>query len=216
MRSYALATPYAPFSVNFVSALEIMRNNVPCPICNEVSSLLDVVDFNKSCEELKGKFFGLSGISIYYARCDNCGFCFAPEIANWKLEEFEERIYNNEYALVDPDYIEIRPKANAANLISMFGDRACSIKHLDYGGGGGLLSNVLNESNWQSVTYDPFVDKNVNIAQLGKFDLITAFEVFEHVPNPQHLMSNLRSLLSQNGIVLFSTLLSDGNIHTGL
>jgi SAM-dependent methyltransferase len=190
-----------------------MRNNLLCPICSEASSLLDVVDFNKSCEELKGKFLGLSGTPIYYARCDNCGFCFAPEIANWKLEEFEERIYNNKYALVDPDYIEIRPRANATNLISMFGDKAHSIKHLDYGGGSGLLSNVLNESNWQSVSYDPFVDKNVSIAQFGKFDLISAFEVFEHEPEPQHLMSNLRSLLSPNGIVLFSTLLSDGNIH---
>ena len=195
------------------SALKIMKNNLPCPVCNEASSLLDVVDFNKSCEELKGKFASLSGTPIYYARCNHCGFCFAPEIASWKLEEFEEKIYNNEYALVDPDYIEIRPRANAAHLISMFGDRARSIKHLDYGGGGGLLSNVLNESNWQSVSYDPFVDKNVSIFQLGKFDLITAFEVFEHVPNPQHLMSNLRSLLSPNGVVLFSTLLSDENIH---
>ena len=114
-----------------------MRNNLLCPICNEASYLLDVVDFNKSCEELRGKFLGLSGAPIYYARCDNCGFCFAPEIANWKLEEFEERIYNNEYSLVDPDHIEIRPRANATNLISMFGDKAHSIKHLDYGGGGG-------------------------------------------------------------------------------
>jgi 2-polyprenyl-3-methyl-5-hydroxy-6-metoxy-1,4-benzoquinol methylase len=57
------------------------------------------------------------------------------------------------------------------------------------------------------------VDKAVNIAELGKFDLITAYEVFEHVPDPLQLMVNLRSLLSLNGIILFSTLLSDGNIH---
>ena len=190
-----------------------MRNNLLCPVCNDTCSLLDVVDFNKSCEEAGGKFLPLAGIPVYYALCSDCGFCFAPEIATWKLQEFQEKIYNDEYMLVDPDYIETRPRANAANLISMLGDQARSIKHLDYGGGSGLLASILKESSWKSVTYDPFVDRNVSIDQLGKFDLITAFEVFEHVPDVQHLMSNLRSLLSPDGIVLFSTLLSDGNIH---
>ena len=172
------------------------------------------MDFNKSCEEARGKFLGLAGIAVYYVLCSNCGFCFAPEIASWTLEEFEERIYNDEYVLVDPDYMEVRPRANAAKLVSMFGDRSRSIKHLDYGGGSGLLASLLRKSNWQSVSYDPFVDRNVSIDRLGKFDLVTAFEVFEHVPDVQHLMSNLRSLLSPSGILLFSTLLSDGNIHS--
>lgn len=189
------------------------RENLCCPICNEACSLLDVVDFNKSCEDGKGKVFDLSGIAVYYALCSHCGFCFAPEISTWTLEEFEERIYNEEYALVDPEYIDARPRVNASALISMFGDSLPPVKHLDYGGGSGLLSSLLTKSNWQSVSYDPFVDKDVSIEKLGKFDLITAFEVFEHVPDIHLLMSNLLSLLSVNGIVLFSTLLSDGNIN---
>ena len=190
-----------------------MRNNINCPVCNCECSLLDAVDFNKSCEEAHGKHLGLAGIPVYYALCKNCGFCFAPEIATWGLDEFEEKIYNDEYVLVDPEFIEARPRASAASLISMFGDRAPSIKHLDYGGGNGLLSSILNNSKWQSVSYDPFVDKDVNIDRLGKFDLVTAIEVFEHVPDVLQLMANLRSLLTPNGIVLFSTLLSDGNIR---
>jgi SAM-dependent methyltransferase len=190
-----------------------MKKILLCPICSAPSPLLDVVDFNKSCEELRGKFVSLSGTSVYYARCGNCGYCFAPEIAGWKLEEFEEKIYNKEYVLFDPDYIESRPRSNALSLISMFGDKANSVKHLDYGGGDGLLSKTLKESSWQSISYDPFVNRDIGIAQLGKFDLITLYEVFEHVPDPIQLMSNLRSLLNQNGVILFSTLLSDGNIN---
>ncbi|MCK9382478.1 MAG: class I SAM-dependent methyltransferase [Sulfuritalea sp.] len=190
-----------------------MKNNLVCPVCEGACSFLDVVDFNKSCEEVRGKFLDLTGVPIYYAYCSNCSFCFAPEIAAWTLEEFEERIYNEEYILVDPDYVAIRPEANAAGLISMFGERAISIKHLDYGGGSGVLADVLKKSGWQSVSYDPFVDRNVSVDQLGKFDLITAFEVFEHVPDVQQLMSNLRSLLAPDGVILFSTLLSDANIH---
>lgn len=190
-----------------------MDQNLLCPVCSGACSLLDAVDFNKSCEEAKGKFLGLAGIPVHYALCHKCGFCFTPELATWKLEEFEDRIYNDEYVFVDPDYVETRPRANAASLISMFGDRAHSIKHLDYGGGSGLLAKVLRESDWQSMSYDPFVDRKLSMEQLGQFDLITAFEVFEHAPDVLELMSNLRTLLSPNGLVLFSTLLSDGNIH---
>ncbi len=95
----------------------------------------------------------------------------------------------------------------------MFKEQAHLIKHLDYGGGNGLLANLLNESGFNSTTYDPFVDRNIDLKKLGQFNLITAFEVFEHVPDIHELMSNLRLLLAPNGLILFSTLLSDGNIH---
>ncbi|KAF0166257.1 MAG: putative 3-demethylubiquinone-9 3-O-methyltransferase [Rhodocyclaceae bacterium] len=184
-----------------------------CPVCSDACSLLDVVDFNKSCEEARGKFLGLAGIPVYYALCGKCGFCFAPELAAWPLEKFEEEIYNDQYVNVDPDYVDARPRANAGNLIAMFGDRAHSIRHLDYGGGSGLLAGLLRESGWQSVSYDPFVDRSMSVEQIGEFDLVTAFEVFEHVPDVQGLMGNLRSLLAPNGLVVFSTLLSDGNLQ---
>lgn len=187
--------------------------NLLCPVCSGPSSLLDALDFNKCCLEDEGVVFGISGIPVHYLLCGNCGFCFAPEFGSWTLDEFAEKIYNRDYVLVDPDYVDVRPRSNAAGLISMFGDRAHAVRHLDYGGGGGLLARLLRESNWQSVSYDPFVNRDADIAQLGKFDLITAFEVFEHVPDVRVLMSNLRSLLAPDGIVLFSTLLSDGNIH---
>lgn len=190
-----------------------MTHDTQCPVCNGSCALLDVVDFNKSCEEARGKFLTLSGVPVYYAMCNQCGFCFAPEIAKWGLKEFAEKIYNDNYVLVDPDYIENRPKQNAANLIATFGARALEIKHLDYGGGSGGLSALLKDAHWHSTTYDPFVDTQVAIEQLGQFDLVTAFEVFEHVPDVGLLMANLRALLAPQGVVMFTTLLSDGHIH---
>lgn len=184
-----------------------------CPICNSVCSLLDVVDFNKSCEEAKGKFLKMSGVPVYYAICHLCGFCYAPEFMEWSPENFEKKIYNAEYILVDPDYIDARPKAVGAMLLTMFKGLPSSVKHLDYGGGSGLLSRILRESNWESMSYDPFVDKSVCFESLGKFDFITAFEVFEHVPDVRGFMENLNKLLSPGGVILFSTLLSDGNVN---
>jgi SAM-dependent methyltransferase len=191
-----------------------MQNQLICTACHGPAFVLDAVDFNKSCEEARGKFLNATGAMVYYALCSQCGFCFAPEIAGWKLEEFSKHIYNDAYVLVDPDYVEARPKANAQTLVSMFKGKAHGFRHLDYGGGEGTLSNLLKESGWKSTSYDPFVNKDKVLSQLGKFDLITAFEVFEHVPDPQQLMRDLRTLLAPNGIVLFSTLLSDGHIAT--
>jgi 2-polyprenyl-3-methyl-5-hydroxy-6-metoxy-1,4-benzoquinol methylase len=48
----------------------------------------------------------------------------------------------------------------------------------------------------------------------GKFNLITAFEVFEHVPDVDRLMQDLSNLIHAEGLILFSTLLSDDQIQT--
>lgn len=189
------------------------NENLICPVCRGSASLLDVVDFNKSGKEPEGLFLPLSGLPVYYALCNSCGFCFAPEISKWSLEEFAARIYNDQYVQVDPDYIEARPRANASSLLSMFGNSPRAIKHLDYGGGDGTLTAILRQSGWNSTSYDPFVNLDTRPDQLGQFNLITAYEVFEHVPDVHQLMAHLRTLLVPNGIVLFSTLLSDGNIQ---
>ena len=184
-----------------------------CPVCNGDSFLLDVVDFNKSCEEARGFYLPLSGEPIYYALCSNCGFCFAPEIYTWDIQTFSDKIYNSNYIKVDPDYVESRPRSKAEFLINLLGNQKEKIKHLDYGGGSGLLSHLLNNAGWQSKSYDPFVNIDVDLKSLGKFDFITAFEVFEHVPNLQKLLNDLSSLLVDDGVVLFTTLLSDGQIE---
>ena len=190
-----------------------MKLSDRCPICGCSCSVLDVVDFNKSCEEVRGKFLDLCGIPIYYMMCDDCDFCFAPEMRQWQLKDFAEKVYNAEYEQVDPDYADIRPKANARFLMSAIKLEGLSIRHLDYGGGNGTLSSVLREERWNSFSYDPFVDGELSVLSLGKFDFVTAFEVFEHVPDLKQLMVNLTSLLTPDGMVLFSTLLSDNHIR---
>ena len=188
------------------------QDNENCPICTTSCDPHDAVDFNKSCEELRGTYLPKAGIPVAYYRCTNCGFCFAPAIARWSLAEFEERIYNKDYVAVDPDYVDARPRANAEGLRRIFGERGPHITHLDYGGGNGLLSTLLNQQGWQSRSYDPFADRDVPIERLGKFDLITAYEVFEHVPDPRSLLKELSALVNADGIILFSTLLSDGEL----
>jgi 2-polyprenyl-6-hydroxyphenyl methylase/3-demethylubiquinone-9 3-methyltransferase len=75
---------------------------------------------------------------------------------------------------------------------------------LDYGGGSGLLAAKLRDQGFDAATYDPFSDHN----QLpdGKFDLITCFEVMEHVPFPKETVAAICGLLKEGGAILFSTL----------
>ncbi len=182
-----------------------------CPVCGTATSLLDAVDLNKSCEEARGRFLPVAGVPIQYYLCDQCGFCLAPEMYRWSIEDFSARIYNDDYKLVDPDYLDARPRANAHMLASMFANHLLDIRHLDYGGGNGVLSAELFAAGWNSLSYDPFVDGTWR-NDLGTFNLVTSFEVFEHVPDVRHLISTLSSLVDDDGMVLFSTLLSDGNV----
>lgn len=190
-----------------------MKTRWICPVCGGDSDLIDVVDFNKSCEEARGKFLGMSGVPIYYAICSACDFCFAPEMRTWNANEVAGRIYNADYILVDPDYAQTRPRANAAFLESAFPIRSNDFRHIDYASGSGLLTSLLRDSGWHSSAFDPFLQGKPSADHLGKFHLVTAFEVFEHVPDPHALMLDLSGLLAPDGVILLSTLLSDGHVH---
>lgn len=186
-----------------------------CQVCNAMAPLLDTVDFNKSCEELRGKRLPWSGTPVRYYQCIGCGFCFAPEIQAWSREQFAASIYNDDYRTVDPDYVRDRPVGNAQAVDEAFGASKQRLRHLDYGGGSGLLSATLRERGWDSSSYDPFVDVSTNVRDLGTYDMVTAFEVFEHVPDVQVLLDELDTLCRPDGLILFSTLVSDGQIVRG-
>jgi SAM-dependent methyltransferase len=188
---------------------------VRCQVCGSMAPLLDTVDFNKTCEVANARRLPPSGMPIRYHLCLNCGFCFAPEIQAWSREQFAASIYNDDYASVDPEYVRDRPVANASLVDDLFGGSRGRLRHLDYGGGSGLLSATLQAKGWDSATYDPYVDLATNMADLGTYDLLTAFEVFEHVPDVQVLLDNLDRLCRPDGLILFTTLLSDRQLALG-
>jgi hypothetical protein len=190
------------------------RDRPACPICAGRCAFAFEVDFNKSCEERGGRFLRPSGIAVRYVNCAACGFCFAPSLHGWSREEFALRICNDDYILVDPDYRERRPRVHADHLIALFGARPQGIAHLDYGGGQGLMSDMLRDSGWRSTSYDPFAGEATDISSLGKFDLVTAYEVFEHVPDVRGLARDLAALVKDEGIVHFSTMLTDGKLSS--
>ena len=128
-----------------------------CKCCGAAAARYGVVDFHKNCELYRANPLGISGIPIYYHRCPECGFIFTTAFDHFTNEDFERYIYNNEYPLIDPDYREARPKANAGLVSNLFQVKrpACV---LDYGGGSGVLAETLRTVGFAHVdTYDPFV-----------------------------------------------------------
>ncbi len=177
---------------------------VPCKICGETSPVFGVVDFHKSCEEARGKQLASSGVPIAYRRCPRCGFVFTNAFDPWDIEDFRRSIYNADYRLVDPDCVEARPVGNARLVAETFAASRQSIRILDYGGGSGLLAERLRAEGFAAQTYDPFSQWNRLPGET--FDLITAFEVMEHLPDPRATAASMVSLLRQPGAILFSTL----------
>jgi len=186
-----------------------------CPVCSGLAPALPPVDFNKSCEDREQPLLPPSGQGISYCLCARCGFCFAPAMHAWSREDFARQVYNDAYAIVDPDYLGARPEGNAGALHALLGGHAARIRHLDFGGGDGLLARLLRGQGWQSESWDPFLEPDRDLTQLGRFALVTAYEVFEHVPDVDHLIRTLGRLTERQGIVLFSTLLCDGQVRAG-
>src|SRR6516164_5152616 len=91
-----------------------------CKCCGAAALLYGVVDFHKNCEIYRRRVLDVSGVPIYYYRCPACQFVFTTAFDHFTTDEFLKYIYNEEYLVVDPDYIESRPRGSAANICGLF------------------------------------------------------------------------------------------------
>ncbi|MGY4509105.1 class I SAM-dependent methyltransferase [Bradyrhizobium sp. USDA 3650] len=180
-----------------------------CKICQGRAELFDVVDFNKICSETLPYAFGLRGEPVYYFQCLDCGFIFTRHCDTWSNSDFAERIYNSDYNRVDGEYLDIRPRREASRLASTF-PRIGQLLMLDFGSGNGALSRHLAKLGVSSVTnYDPFSSP---LRPAGWFDVATAFEVFEHAPDPIATVRDVLSFMKDDCAILFTTLTQPKNI----
>ncbi len=178
-----------------------------CKICGGAASLDCVVDFNKTCQTINGRFFPLGGVPVWYHRCNNCRFLFTEQLDRWTVETFRKYIYNADYVLVDPDVSGARARANAGPLLE-FARQFNAKRVLDYGGGDGTLARILSESGFDAASWDPMRD-DTQPPPAGSFDLVTAYEVLEHVTAPIQTCRQALGFLRAGGLFLFSTLTLD-------
>src|SRR5262249_19470858 len=138
---------------------------------------------------------------ITLLECTQCGFAYFGEMHEWPREKYRIEIYNADYHLCDRPFREERPAKVAAWLAQNL--RPCDF--VDFGGGEVRLCELLAAKGFRAHSYDPFYGK----AELpsNSVDVVTAFEVVEHVPDQCALLRSLKAFCRPNGIIVFTTLL---------
>jgi len=190
----------------------VCEKHAICKCCGAVAFAYGVVDFHKNCELYRGRsVLGISGVPIYYHRCPVCQFIFTTAFDHFTKDDFLQHIYNGDYLLVDPDYQEARPKANAAWLCNVF-SQGKPRQLLDYGGGSGVLAESLRASGFaDTMTYDPFVPRH-STRPSRRFACIVSFEFLEHTTHPTMTIADMNECLADPGLIIFSTLVQPADI----
>lgn len=141
---------------------------------------------------------------FFYNQCPTCAFVFTTALDDWQHHEFTHHIYNEFYKSIDGGAPQ-REIDNANIISNLFQNSKNHLRVLDFGGGDGGFSRTLSTHGFQVDTFDPFVGNN-NSIKLDQFDLVTCFEVMEHVTNPRSTIHQISALLKKGGVVVFSTL----------
>ena len=190
-----------------------MKNtSLPCHFCG-----------NKTYSNLKnGKF----NLKITYHICDNCKTAFLDKkhIQNnddYYEEGYEKWFYQNLSKNKTVKYSFTDASARVF-LLSFFLKNFKDKNILDVGCGiGGTLKlldklGATTKGIEPSKNYSIFNQRVLNLdvktafindynSKKNKFDLITLFDVIEHVENPLNVMRHLKSLLKTDGTLFFTT-----------
>ena len=146
----------------------------------------------------------LDRYEISYFRCSSCNFVQTEE-PYWLSSAYEKPINTTDLGLVSRS---LMTAAYTENIIRFFLDP--SGKFLDFGAGYGLLVRMMRDAGFDFYRHDKYCQSLVSEEltlddfQKEQFEMITAFEVFEHLVNPKE---QFEKLLSSTQNILISTIL---------
>ena len=169
-----------------------------CKICNKESEFV----FKKKV---------LNKYDAEYFQCRNCGF-IQVENPHWLHEAYENAISASDTGLVSRN---LNMSSFTEKLIVKYFN--CNEKFIDYGGGYGLFVRLMRDAGFNFYRQDNYCQ---NLFAIGfdltdlkdddrKFELLTTFEVFEHLENP---LAEIENMLKLSDSILFSTVLQPKNI----
>lgn len=174
---------------------------------------------HKNCLICKSeKLNPLNGYNKYsLVKCGNCGFVFMQQIPT--TEELN-RHYSN-YSYDREQYLSPITIKNYNLLLDEFEKYRINNRLLDVGCGMGYFLDVAKKRGWEvyGTEYSPKAveinaAKGIKMIQgklnsvnfpVSDFDVITSFEVIEHINNPLEEIKHINNLLRKSGLFYCTT-----------
>jgi ferredoxin len=159
----------------------------------------------KICNSSGDIFAESQVMRVYRAQwwqCGNCGFV-CPVEAPWLAEAYKSAINFSDVGLVSRSI-------NASNDTCGFLSQVKQLHgpYCDYGGGYGLFVRLMRDRGHNFFWSDPYCEnlfaKMFEGNRQQHFEMVTAFEVFEHLEDPHH---GLKEMLDFSKVILISTCL---------
>lgn len=165
----------------------------------------------KVCQSQSEKIFSkkiLGKYVINYYKCGNCGL-IQTEKPYWLKEAYSSAIIDSDTGIVSRNVT--LSKITSILLLLLSGKKS---KVLDYGGGYGLMTRMLRDIGINCFWTDKYAQnifaKGFEHKENTKYDVVTAFELFEHLENPISEVKNILKTYDPKAII-FSTTLHNGN-----
>ena len=147
-----------------------------------------------------GTIIGKHDVAFY--QCGACGFIQTDEPV-WLDEAYAEAINRSDIGLVRRNLVL---SIQSSAIITMFFDHRK--RFIDFGGGYGLLVRLMRDRGYNFYRSDAHCANlfargfDAEPAGAGQYELLTAFEVFEHLVDP---VATIEHMLSYSSSILFST-----------
>ncbi|RRQ46746.1 class I SAM-dependent methyltransferase [Chryseobacterium sp. SC28] len=139
---------------------------------------------------------------VDYHQCSNCGFVQTDE-AFWLDEAYQSAITSLDIGILVRNSLLLK---NIPKIINTCFSEANVF--LDYAGGYGLFTRSMRDLGFDFYRQDIYCDNifaqyfDITDTNFSKFDVVTAFEVFEHLSRP---LEEIETILKYSDHLIFST-----------